>query len=85
MNGRRKKALKAMFRRVHGRDPRTGVAVVDRYEPHRMSNGILYDPHAYEFHGMRYDQLKHVIVETSEWRTLKRAFKASSFVIGLRS
>lgn len=77
MNGRRRKALKAMFRRVHGRDPIPGVSVVDNYEPQRLPNGLLYDAYAYEMHGMRYDVKKHVVIQPSEWRVLKQAYKAT--------
>lgn len=77
MNGRRRKALKAMFLRVHGREPAPGVSVVDNYAPQRLPNGLLYDPHAYEMHGMRYDVKKHIVIQPSEWRALKRALKTT--------
>lgn len=77
MNGRRRKALKRMFRLIHGRDPRNGEAVAGTHEPTRLPGGILYDPHSYEFHGMRYEIKPHTVIEPSEWRRLKRALKTA--------
>jgi len=79
VNGRRRKALARKFREMHGRDPRESIkGLRDQSEAKIDRDGVRRWHGAFAEHGLLVRIEKMTVIQQSEIRLLKKAYKSAT-------
>ncbi len=78
MNGRRRKELARKFREMHGRDPKEAIIGLRNQSEAKVDrDGVRRWHNAFDHHGLLIPYEKMIVIQQSEVRLLKKAYRAT--------